>query len=96
MGRIAKNRKVSEDNFIVKKSDNPLRVSISGNYKELEGKCEIVLTGNESWVESLTAHQLPKAQILDITEVWAFLIFYFLLLFLYVYALHRVVQKLHM
>ncbi len=44
------NRKVSEGNFIVKKSDNPLLISISGNNKELEEKNEIVLTGKGSWV----------------------------------------------
>lgn len=59
----------------MKKSDNPLRVSISGNNKELEKNNEIVLTGKGPWVESHTDHQLPKAQILDITRVWAFLFF---------------------
>lgn len=49
-GRIAKNRKVSEGNFIVKKSYNPLRISISGNNKELEENNEIVLTGKGAWV----------------------------------------------
>jgi hypothetical protein len=45
---IAKSRKVSEGNLIVKKSDNPLRISISGNNKELEENNEIVLTGKDS------------------------------------------------
>ncbi|MEC0273900.1 hypothetical protein [Peribacillus frigoritolerans] len=40
----------------MKKSDNPLRVSISGNNKELEDNNEIVLTGNGSRVRK-TAHE---------------------------------------